>query len=120
MADLRPFDQAARVEASAGNLRIDAATAEVLRAFDAISLRVVLLKGPALGPWYADDPRRFYLDCDLWIRPSDVEAAGEALTRLGFTPTVDERRLPTWWQEHASEWARDLDHETGDGAGGGR
>src|SRR4051794_2012256 len=102
-------ESSARVAAIAGNLRIDAATAEVLRAFEAVGLRAVLLKGPALAVWYADDPARAYLDCDLWVAPADVEAAGEVLTRLGFGRVVDDRGLPAWWREHGTDWWRDLD-----------
>ena len=109
MADFSRSEHAASVEATAGNLRIDAATAEVLRAFDAVCIRGVLLKGPALAAWYADEPARSYLDCDLWVGPADVEAAEEVLTRLGFSLLVDERGLPSWWQEHASSWSRDVD-----------
>src|SRR4051794_38942255 len=102
-------ESSARVAAIAGNLRIDAATAEVLRAFEAVGLRAVLLKGPALAVWYADDPTRAYLDCDLWVAPADVEATGEVLTRLGFERVVDDRGLPAWWREHGTDWRRDLD-----------
>src|SRR4051812_29761273 len=102
-------ESSARAAAIAGNLRIDAATAEVLRAFEAVGLRAVLLKGPALAVWYADDPTRSYLDCDLWVAPADVAPAGDMLTRLGFERVVDDRGLPAWWREHGSDWWRDLD-----------
>src|SRR4051794_35861472 len=98
-----------RAAATAGNLRIDAATAEILRAFEAVGLRAVLLKGPALAAWYAGDSANFYLDSDLWVAPIDVEPAGDVLTGLGFKRVVDERGLPAWWQEHGSDWWRDLD-----------
>src|SRR3954449_6455443 len=102
-------EASARAAAIAGNLRIDAATGEVLRAFEAVGLRAVLLKGPALAAWYADDPTRSYLDCDLWVAPADVAPAGDMLTRLGFERVVDDRGLPAWWREHGSDWWRDLD-----------
>src|SRR3954454_22228525 len=82
-----------RAAATAGNLRIDAATAEVLRAFEAVGLRAILLKGPALAAWYVDDPTHSYLDCDLWVGRAWVDAAGAVLTRLGFRPVVDDRGL---------------------------
>ena len=109
MTQSRGVDQAARVEATARNLRIDSATAEVLRAFDAASIRGILLKGPALTAWYPEDPAHSYLDCDIWIAPTDVDAAGEALSGLGFERLVDDRSLPAWWREHDSNWRRDLD-----------
>ena len=62
-------EQDARLLAMASNLRIDAATAEVVRALDAAGVGALLLKGPALSAWYADDPTRSYMDCDLWVQP---------------------------------------------------
>jgi Uncharacterised nucleotidyltransferase len=105
----RPVDQAASVQAAANNLRIDAATAEVLRAFEEAQVRSVLLKGPALSAFYPGDAARGYLDCDLWVPPSDIPTAEERLARLGFSRTVDERGLPDWWLEHASSWLRRTD-----------
>src|SRR3954451_15939513 len=102
-------ESSARAAAMASNLRIDAATAEVLRAFEAVALRAVLLKGPALAPWYAADPTRSSLDCDLGVAPADVAPAGDMLTRLGFERVVDDRGFPAWWREHGSDWWRDLD-----------
>src|SRR3954449_2807270 len=101
--------QSARVAATASRLRVDAATAEVLQTFEAARVRAVLLKGPALAAWYADEPTHSYLDCDLWIGPADFELAGDALMRLGFRPVADDRGFPTWWEEHASTWLRDQD-----------
>jgi hypothetical protein len=102
-------EPSARAAAIAGKLRIDAATGEVLRAFEAVRLRAVLLKGPALAAWYAAEPTRSYLDCDLWVAPADVAPAGDVLTRLGFERVVDDRGLPAWWRDHADDWRRDLD-----------
>src|SRR3954452_7853962 len=101
--------QSARVAATASRLRVDAAPADVLETFAAAGLRAVLLKGPALAAWYADDPTHSYLDCDLWIAPADVEPADDVLTRLGFQRVVDGRGLPDWWQERGSDWWRALD-----------
>jgi hypothetical protein len=90
-------------------LRIDAASAEVLRAFEVARIGCLLLKGPALADWYRDDPTRAYLDCDLWVRPADLPRAAERMESLGFRRLVDERGLPEWWLEHASTWWRDAD-----------
>jgi hypothetical protein len=109
VADSGGFEQAGRVGAAASRLRVDAATAEVLQAFDAASIRSVLLKGPALAAWYDDDPTHAYLDCDLWIGPADVTGAGEELTRLGFKPVIGAPGVPTWWLEHATGWWRARD-----------
>ena len=105
----RSWEQDAIVEAVASNLRVDAATAEVLRNFDASGVRAVLLKGPALADWYADDPARSYLDSDIWVCPDDLEAARELLKALHFEPYADEKQLPGWWLEHASTWSRESD-----------
>src|SRR3954453_16159845 len=101
--------QSARVAATASRLRVDAATAEVLQTSEAAGVRAVLLKGPALAAWYADDPTHAYLDCDLWVGPADFEVASEALTRLGFRPVIDDRGFPASWEEHAKAWLRDQD-----------
>jgi putative nucleotidyltransferase-like protein len=104
-----PVDREAKVDAAANNIRVDAATAEVLQSFDASGIGSVVLKGPALSPWYAGDLTRAYLDCDLWVRPRDLGGAELELTRLGFVRLVDGRGLPDWWQEHASTWWREAD-----------
>lgn len=91
------------------NLRIDAATAEVMRALDRAGAPGILLKGPALADWESEAHTRAYADCDLWAAPATIGTAERTLAELGFTPAVDERGLPGWWQEHASEWTRELD-----------
>ncbi len=109
-AGQRPPDSehAARLSAMASNIRIDAATAEVVRAFDAARIDSVLLKGRALADWHGRDVQ-FYNDFDLWVAPESIEPAGIVLSGLGFRPIMDKRRMPDWWQEHADEWWRDED-----------
>ena len=105
------------------NLRVDHMTAEVLRAFDGQGIQSVLLKGPSMVRWlYPNRPRR-YEDCDLLVSPATMRDAERVLHGLGFTPTLEQRRMPTWWREHAIEWkhpercaAVDL-HHTLKGAG---
>jgi Uncharacterised nucleotidyltransferase len=99
---------AARVVA--GNLKVDCATAEVLRAFGAAGVKSLLVKGVSVVRWLYDasEPRA-YSDCDLVVRPADLVAAGEVLAELGFLPQVDERDMPTWWREHAVGWWRGQD-----------
>ena len=64
---------------------VDAASAEAVVALDAAGVEVVLLKGPAIAQWlYADGEPRWYNDCDLLLRETDVEAAGAVLTALGY------------------------------------
>lgn len=100
--------------AAATRLRVDAATAEVLRAFDRAQIHSRLLKGAALWDWYESDPTWSYLDCDLWLRPGDLSACERELERLGFSRDFDERTLPDWWREHASSWSRATDAVTVD------
>jgi hypothetical protein len=107
--------QDAIVAATAGNLRIDAATAEVLRGLDAAGAGAVLLKGPALADWYvSEDPARSYMDCDLWIRPADFGLAEHVLEQVGFARHADQRGLPQWWLEHDVSWYRESDSVTVD------
>jgi hypothetical protein len=91
------------------NLRIDAATAEVLGALTDHGIDAVVLKGPALSDWYPDDSDRTYSDGDVWVAPGAVDEAEKTLSELDFSPTSDERGLPAWWLAHASNWQRDRD-----------
>jgi hypothetical protein len=109
MSAARGYEQDTRVLATAKRLRIDAATAEIARGFESAGVQSRLLKGPALATWYADDPARTYMDCDLWLRPGDTSTAAEALAGLGFSPCVYDRDLPEWWESHAQAWSRDAD-----------
>jgi GNAT superfamily N-acetyltransferase len=109
MADSKSWEQDAIVQAAANNLRIDAATAEVLRCFEASGARSVLLKGAALADWYADDPTRSYMDSDIWVRPADMDRATQVLTAIGFRPYAGDEGLPDWWLEHATAWSREAD-----------
>jgi hypothetical protein len=102
--------KAERVAATADRLRMDAATAEVLRAFSASGVRSLLLKGPALTGWiYPRDEPRSYMDVDLWIRPGDERAAEAILVQLQFSKLLDDSGLPEWWEDHGSHWTRDID-----------
>jgi hypothetical protein len=90
---------------AAHNLRVDHMTADVLRAFDEEGVESVLLKGPSTVRWlYTDQPRR-YQDCDLLVPPAAFGAAERVLRGLGFTPAVEQERMPDWWREHSIEWS---------------
>jgi hypothetical protein len=97
-------------EIAGANLRVDGATAEVLRAFSLVGVQSILLKGPSVVRWLYDakDPRS-YIDSDLLVRPADVATARHALAHLGFQPNLDERKMPAWWREHAVGWLRRQD-----------
>lgn len=108
----------------ANTLRIDWATAEVLKSFEAASVRSLLLKGATFARWlYNNEDPRPYGDCDLLVRPGDFDRAREVLTALGFEPTYEEGQMPDWWREHAVAWLRHSDavtvdlHHTLQGAG---
>jgi hypothetical protein len=99
-----------RVRVAAGNLRVDATTAEVFGAFSAAGVTAMLLKGPSISRWlYTDGSPRRYVDSDVLVPPDDLARAGEVLERLGFQPQLDENAMPDWWREHAAEWSRESD-----------
>lgn len=92
------------------NLRVDAVTARVLQAFDSAGVASVLLKGPAIARWlYTHADPRPYRDCDLLVRPSDMERAVAVLESLGFVRFIHPRGLPEWSGEHAIEWWHEED-----------
>ena len=59
----------------------------------------------------SDDPGegRPYVDTDLLVGPSDMRAAQDLLTTLGFVPELDQEDMPLWWREHAVGWLRSAD-----------
>jgi Uncharacterised nucleotidyltransferase len=94
----------------AQRLRIDAATVEIMRAFNAAGVGCRLLKGASLVQWlYPDGGRLPYLDSDLLVRPGDERSAEAELEQLRFVRRWDESGMPDWWREHGSEWGRDAD-----------
>ena len=65
--------------------QVDAATAEVLAAFEAAGVDALLLKGPALTALlYAAGEHRSYNDTDLLVAPGQVDAAEKVLAALGY------------------------------------
>lgn len=71
---------------AAVSLRADAATARVCRALDEASIRVVLLRGPAISWWlYPEGSRRGYNDVDLLVAPADHDRSVAILDGLGYT-----------------------------------
>jgi Uncharacterised nucleotidyltransferase len=86
-------------------LRVDAATAEVVRALTGDHVRSVLLKGPGSQRWLYDDGLRPYFDTDLIVPPEDFPKAEAVLARLGFTHCY------AGWAfgeaaEHSEDWER--------------
>lgn len=108
MAASDPASLTLAVRAAAARLRIDSATAEVLRAFDAAGVQTILLKGASSRQWLERAPgeARWYADCDLLVRPEDHEAAARVLNGLGFIADLDAGKMPAWWREHDLSWRR--------------
>jgi hypothetical protein len=66
--------------------RLDRVALQVLDAFAAADVDALLLKGPVLARiLYMADEHRAYSDVDLLVSPFDRQAAGRALTGLGYT-----------------------------------
>jgi hypothetical protein len=99
-----------RTAAAIERLRLDAAAAEVVRAFAAADLECLLLKGRSLDAWlFPEGDRLAYLDVDLLVAPASEPIASEVLRRIGFERRFDEDAMPEWWREHGSEWCRPED-----------
>jgi hypothetical protein len=108
--DPEPRSAAPAAAIVAANLRVDAVTAEVLRALEAAGVQSRVLKGASIARWlYEPSEPRSYADCDLLVRPADLPSAGAVLRALGFVPEVDEAQMPQWWREHAVGWLREGD-----------
>lgn len=92
----------------AATAQIDAAAAEVLAAFEEAGVDALLLKGRALGALlYESDERRGYADVDLLVGPSSVEAAKDALRRLGYSYSDADRGIDDiGGVAHAQPWMR--------------
>jgi hypothetical protein len=102
------------VFAVAWRLRVDAWTAEVVRAMRGEGVRPILLKGPATARWlYPDDAeRRTYRDTDLLVSPADTASARRVLVELGFEPLSHPRLEPD--EQHARPYRRARDGATVD------
>ncbi len=101
---------ATRLVARASKLRIDAASAEVLHRFEHGGVDARLLKGPSIAQWlYTHGESRPYVDCDLLVAPTCLDAAQDILASLGYVQTFDDSSMPPWWREHAGVWARGTD-----------
>lgn len=97
----------AKVVATLGRLRLDTATAQVLRELESARVEALLLKGRSIADWlYADGELRTYVDTDLLIAPRDFGRAEQTLEALAFTRVFDDRGMPSWWREHAGAWLR--------------
>jgi len=69
---------------------LDAAAGEVIDAFAAADVGVLLLKGPALArTLYRDHEHRGYSDVDLLVSPGVLPAARRVLEGLGYANVID-------------------------------
>jgi Uncharacterised nucleotidyltransferase len=94
----------------AQRLRLDVAAAEAFACFERAGVRALLLKGRSISGWlYGEGDDRPQIDCDLLVAPSDLVSAERILLSLGYRRYWDDRRMPSWWREHAGEWLRDRD-----------
>ena len=121
-----PWRASGAAHTRALTLRVDHATAEVLRAFAAEDVAALLIKGASVVRWlYDDTTHRGYGDTDILVAPASAARSADVLTGLGFEPTLDETAMPEWWREHAVAWFSadlgavvDLHHDVpGTGAG---
>lgn len=66
-------------------LRVDAQTARVVKAFEAAGVRSILFKGPSFARWlYDGGGLRTYVDTDLLVPPASFSAAEDVLVSLGY------------------------------------
>lgn len=99
-----------RLKAAAQRLRVDYATAEVLRALADAGIPTLLLKGASIVRWlYESGGTRSYADGDLLVPPARFDDAGAVLAGLGFEPELEETDMPDWWREHGVCWYRSDD-----------
>jgi hypothetical protein len=89
--------------ATARALAIDAAGAQVVRAWREGGIDAILLKGASTATWLYGDAARAYEDVDLLVEPSRVSAAEGILHQLGFSP------WPRRCSDHAHPWLRESD-----------
>jgi Uncharacterised nucleotidyltransferase len=84
-------DEAAR---AARQLSVDALAAEVVGSLEAIGVRAVLLKGPAVASWLYAPGERAYSDVDLMVAGGDLAHAHRVLVERGFGPVVSDDAVP--------------------------
>ena len=96
---------------AAGQLRVDAVTAEVATALQRAGVASLLLKGPDIAHrLYAGKAERSYVDVDLLVAPVGLLRAEQVLEELGFHDPLrdvpDQERGPHDLEPHAHVWLR--------------
>ena len=99
-------DQATLARQTAFSLMLDAATAQVVTAFEQVGVPSMILKGPAIVErLYGDGAFRPYVDIDLLIPGECLPVATDALRRLGYAFAM-ERARPDEQDAIAQCWTR--------------
>jgi hypothetical protein len=102
------------VAATLNSLRVDAVTAELLRALDAARIKSIVLKGPSIAAWlYDDGTPRGYGDTDLLIKRDSANAVEGVMTQLGFRRFLPDHAV-RGWTDLAEEWLREDDGASAD------
>jgi hypothetical protein len=87
-----------------GQLLLDAAGVEAVRALRAAGIRPLLFKGPTLARWlYTEPGDRPYGDIDLLVAPGEHVRAGRVIAGLGYEDRTD---YDHGERVHASQWLR--------------
>jgi hypothetical protein len=96
-----------RVGGTDARADLDAVAADVLGAFAAAGVEVLLLKGPVLERvLYAPGETRAYSDVDIMVAPGALAAAGRELSRLGFVNVSEQLGIvDVGGVLHAETWA---------------
>jgi hypothetical protein len=96
------------LEAVVTTMLLDAAAVEVTSALRRRGVPSRLLKGAAIASWLYGDGGRSYVDVDLLVPSSDLDAAEEVMRSLGFEPAEGEApRVDR--PRHARVWERAAD-----------
>ena len=86
------------------------AAVELVAALEAVGMRSILLKGPAIKRWlYAEGESRHYWDIDLLVPPAELPRAESIAAGVGFEPLVsDQTRVQR--ESHHERWYRAVDN----------
>ncbi len=87
---------------------IDRLAPLVLTALGEAGVDAMVVKGMVVANWlYAPGEARGYVDCDLFVSPDALDAAGAVLGEKGMGCVRDQTRTPEAWTEpHEQVWRR--------------
>jgi hypothetical protein len=92
MGGLAMLDE--RAAGVARRLSADALAAEIFDSLEAIGVRALLIKGPAVASWLYAPGERTYSDVDLMVAGGDLAHAHRVLVERGFGPIVSDDAVP--------------------------